>query len=81
MNRKIFKSGNSVVVSLPKDAIDYLHMDEGSEVNVELDRKKRRIVITPTESPEAIAGIDPEFAHQVAEFIDQYRFALEELAK
>jgi antitoxin MazE len=81
MNRKIFKSGNSVVVSLPKDAIDYLHMDEGTEVNVELDRKKRRIVITPAESPQAVAGIDPEFAHQVAEFIDQYRDALEELAK
>jgi putative addiction module antidote len=81
MNRKIFKSGNSVVVSLPKDAIDYLHMDEGTVVNVELDRKKRQIVITLAESTQAVAGIDPEFAHQVAEFIEQYRSALEELAK
>ena len=40
MLRKVFKTGNSVVVSLPKDIIDYLHIYEGTEVNVELDREK-----------------------------------------
>jgi putative addiction module antidote len=81
MLRKIFKTGNSVVVSLPKDAIEYLNMNVGSEVNVEVDREKRQIVITPAEPPLAIAGVDPEFTQQVAEFIEQYRPALEELAK
>ena len=81
MLRKIFKTGNSVVVSLPKDAIEYLHMGEGTVVNVELDREKRQIVITPSEPAATIVGVDPEFAHQVAEFIEQYRPALEELAK
>ena len=81
MLRKIFKTGNSVVVSLPKDAIEYLNMDEGTEVNVEVDREKRQIVITLAETPMAIAGVDPEFAHQINEFIEQYRPALEELAK
>ena len=78
---EFFDTGNNVVVSLPKDAIEYLHIAEGAEVNVELDREKRQIVITPTGPPRAIAGVDPEFAHQVAEFIQQYRPALEELAK
>ncbi len=81
MLRKIFKTGNSVVVSLPKDVIEYLDIAEGAEVNVELDRDKHQIVITPTKPPVAIAGVDPEFAHQVEEFIQQYRSALEELAK
>lgn len=81
MNRKIFKTGNSVVVSLPRDAIEYLQMEEGTEVNVELDREKRQIVITPAEPPLAIAGVDAEFAQQVADFIEQYHPALEELAK
>ena len=81
MLRKIFKTGNSVVVSLPKYAIEYLHMGEGSEVNVELDRAKRQIVITPSEAALEIAGVDPEFAHQVGEFIEQYRTALDELAR
>ena len=81
MLRKIFKTGNSVVVSLPKDAIEFLQMEEGSEVSVELDRDKHRIVITPVESPLTATGIDAEFARQVAEFIEQYRLALEELEK
>ncbi|MEN8242943.1 MAG: AbrB/MazE/SpoVT family DNA-binding domain-containing protein [Chloroflexota bacterium] len=81
MIRKIFKTGNSVVVSLPKDALEYLHINEGTEVNVELDREKRTIVITPAEPSLAALGVDPEFAHQVAEFIEQYRPALKKLAR
>jgi len=81
MLRKIFKTGNSVVVSLPKDAIEYLHISEGTEVNVELDRENRQIVISPAEPLLDIASVDPEFAQQVADFIEQYRPALAELAK
>jgi putative addiction module antidote len=81
MLRKIFKTGNSIVVSLPRDVIEYLNMDEGTKVNVEVDQEKRQIVITPAEPPLAIAGVDPEFAHQITEFIEQYRPALEKLAK
>ena len=80
MLRKIFKTGNSVVVSLPKEAIEYLQIDEGSEVNIELDRENRQIVIVPA-SPPVLTSVDQEFARQVAEFIEQYRPALEELAK
>jgi len=80
MLRKIFKTGNSVVVSLPKEAIEYLQIEEGSEVNIELDRENRQIIIVPAD-PQQIGGVDQEFARQVAEFIEQYRPALEELAK
>lgn len=31
MQRKVFKAGNSLVVSLPKDAIQALGLREGSE--------------------------------------------------
>lgn len=81
MLRKVFKTGNSVVISLPKDALDYLGLEEGVQVSVDLDREKRRIVITPVEKPLAIAGVDETFARQVAEFIEEYRPALEALAK
>lgn len=81
MLRKIFKTGNSAVISLPKEALDYLHLNEGAEVTVELDRENRRIVIIPAELPIAVAGVDEEFARQVAEFIDEYRPALEALAR
>ena len=79
MVRKIFKTGNSMVVSLPKDALDFLGLTEGAEVSVELDRERRQIVVAPLKRP--LPGVDETFARQVAEFIEQYRPALEALAK
>jgi putative addiction module antidote len=79
MTRKIFRAGNSLVVSLPKDAIDLLGAGEGSEVNFEIDREERRVIILPADT--AIDGVDKEFARQVNEFIEEYRPALEALAK
>ncbi len=81
MLRKVFRTGNSVVISLPKDALELLGISEGSDVSVDLDREKRQIVITSAEEPLAVAGVDEEFAHQVADFIEQYRPALEALAR
>ncbi len=77
MTRKVFRAGNSLVVSIPGDAIEHLGLGEGSEVIVEVDREEGRIVIYPSE----IKGVDKEFARQVDEFIETYRPALEELAK
>jgi putative addiction module antidote len=79
MVRKVFKSGNSMVVSIPKELLDTLHLDEGDEVAVELDASQRQIVITPVQlQPD---GVDVEFAQQLADFIEQYRPALQALAK
>lgn len=79
MVRKIFRAGNSVVVSLPKDVLEAVGLDEGSEVVISGDRKRRRIVITPKAVD--LPGVDEEFANQVSDFIDKYRPALEALAK
>ncbi|MBC8508684.1 MAG: AbrB/MazE/SpoVT family DNA-binding domain-containing protein [Chloroflexi bacterium] len=81
MIRKIFKTGNSLVVSLPKEVLDVLQLSDGAGVSVELDQGKRKIVISPVELPLAISGVDAAFARQVDAFIEQYRPALEELAK
>lgn len=79
MIRKVFKTGNSIVVSLPKEISDTLQLSEGSEVSVELDEARRQIVIAPVQSIHA--GVDPLFARQVADFIEAYRPALEALAR
>lgn len=81
MKRKVFKTGNSVVVSLPKEAIEFLRITPGGDVSVDLDRENRQIVITPLERPLEASGVDASFARQVAEFIETYRPALEALAK
>lgn len=81
MLRKVFRTGNSVVVSLPREALDYLNIQEGTEIEINLDRENRQVILKPVEMPLAISGVDEKFAHQVAEFIEQYRTALDELAK
>ena len=81
MERRLFKTGNSIVISLPKEILDGLGLADGENVSLELDRQKKRVILTPIEKPVAVAGVDENFAHQVNEFIEQYRPALEELAK
>jgi antitoxin MazE len=81
MLRKVFRTGNSTVVSLPKDVIDPLGVREGSEVSVILDREQGQIIIKPVKIPIAAAGVDEDFARQVSEFIAEYSPALNSLAK
>jgi putative addiction module antidote len=81
MIRQLFKTGNSVVLSLPKEVLDDLGVKVGESINLELDSEQRRVILTPVEKPIAIAGVNEEFARQVDAFIQQYRPALEELAK
>lgn len=80
MERKLFKSGNSVVIALPKETIEFLGLADGDYVSVDLDQESRKIVIAPAQH-ESISGVDAEFAQQVSKFIDEYRQALEALAR
>jgi putative addiction module antidote len=81
MLRRLFKTGNSVVVSLPREMLESLGLADGECVSVELDRAQRCVIITPVEKPLEAAGVDEQFARQVNDFIEQYRTALEELAR
>jgi putative addiction module antidote len=81
MIRQLFKTGNSIVLSLPKEILDDLGIKVGESINLELDHEQRRVILTPVEKPLATAGVNEDFARQVDEFIQQYRPALEELAK
>jgi bifunctional DNA-binding transcriptional regulator/antitoxin component of YhaV-PrlF toxin-antitoxin module len=70
-----------MVISLPREALEYLDIHEGAEVEIDLDRENRQVILKPVETPLAVAGVDEKFAYHLAEFIEQYRPALEELAK
>ncbi|HIE54612.1 MAG TPA: AbrB/MazE/SpoVT family DNA-binding domain-containing protein, partial [Chromatiaceae bacterium] len=76
--RKIFKTGNSFVIFLPRESLQLLGLQEGSEVNVAVDQDEGRIIIEQAQPP--LADIDTEFARQLNDFIEQYRPALESLA-
>lgn len=79
MIRKVFKTGNSLVLSLPRETLEALALSEGSEVDVMLDAGAGRIILSPLRPP--AGDIDPTFARQLEEFIAQYRPALEALAR
>ena len=79
MVRKIFKTGNSFVISLPRESLQQLGLQEGSEVNVAVDQEEGRIIIERTKPP--LVNIDADFAQQLNDFIENYRPALEALAK
>ena len=79
MVRKIFKTGNSLVVSLPKESLQMIGLHEGSEISIRVDVGQNQIVIEAVQPN--IPGIDSIFAQQLNDFIEQYRPALEALAK
>jgi putative addiction module antidote len=79
MVRKIFRTGDSIVVAIPREALSLLGLGEGDEVAVEVDQERQQIVISPVSL--AVPDIDREFARQVAAFIEEYRPALEALAR
>jgi putative addiction module antidote len=79
MTRKIFRSGNSLAVTLPPDALEHLGIEEGSRVEVFEDAEGGKIVITPAAIN--LDGVDAEFIRMVDEFIEEYRPTLEALAK
>ncbi len=79
MSRKIYRTGNSLVVTLPKDALDQLRMREGTEVEVQVNEEQGVLIISPAEG--SLDGVDEAFACQVDHFIEEYRVALEELAR
>ena len=81
MLRRLFKTGNSVVISLPKEVLDGLGVMDGENVSLEFDREQRRVILTAAQQSFQDSGIDADFARQVNAFIDHYRTSLEELAK
>lgn len=80
MRRKLFRTGNSIVISIPKDILDKLKLSEGKSVSVELDSKQCQIVISPVEKP-LVVDVGEAFARQVDEFIKEYCPAPEALVK
>jgi antitoxin MazE len=78
MSRKIFRTGNSVVVTLPADALDAVGLAPGDDVTVIADPAQGTIIVRPA-SPR-LPGVRAGFLEQVDRFIDAYKPALDPLA-
>lgn len=79
MVSKIFATELGLAILIPKETLEQLGLTPDSEVSVTLNEELGQIVITPASL--ALPGVDETFAQQVAEFIEEYRPALEALAK
>lgn len=77
MGRKIFKTGNSAVVSIPPGVLEATGLAIGDEVTITVDPEHSRIVLTPATLP----GVRPDFLERVDRFIERYEPALKTLAE
>ena len=80
MRRQIQQSANSKIISLPREMLEALELQEGSDVDVFVDQQKHQIIIRSA-TDFSSGKIDFDFARQISDFIKEYRPALEELAK
>ncbi len=74
------KTEQGMTIVLPAETLDALRLTAGSEVSITLNPEQSQIIITPVAAGE-MPGMNEEFARQVADFIEQYRPALEALAR
>lgn len=78
LTQKLYRNGNSVAVTIPKEYLDGLNLKAGSTVVVKMDGKE--VVIAPKKK-QLVSEVDSKFAKMVDEFINDHRDVLEELAK
>lgn len=82
MLRRLFKTGNSVVLSLPREILESMSLIDGDEVSLALDEDNgRRLIVTKVEKTTPATGVDADFSGHLEEFINQYRTELEELSR
>jgi putative addiction module antidote len=82
MERKLFRTGNSLTVTIPTAVAAELGLAAGATVDVAVDREHGGLLIKRVAPPPADDNpVTPEFAEWVDGFIDRYGDALRTLAK
>lgn len=81
MLQKLYKNGNSVAVTIPKEFLHDLNLKDGSEVVVEKNNETGEIIITRKKNVKKPSKITPEFLSWLNSFNKKYSPALKELAK
>jgi antitoxin component of MazEF toxin-antitoxin module len=79
MVTKLQRTEQGIVVLLPEDILEQLGLDAETEVSITVRPEQGQIIITAVDA--VLPGVDEEFARQVSDFIQQYRPALEALAR
>lgn len=78
LTQRLYKNGNSVAVTIPKEYLDELNLKPGTSVVVK--KEGDELVITSKDKHLA-SDVDYKFAKMVDEFINDHRDVLQELAE
>lgn len=78
MIQKVLKVGSSAAVTIPKRSLGELGLKPGDEVRVEVDRRRRAVIIVPLARP---SPADARIAKLTYQFTQRYRKDLEALAQ
>ncbi len=79
--QKLYKNGNSIAVTIPKEYLNDLNLRDGSEVVVEKDVEAGVVIISHKKTSQSSTRITPEFLKWLESFNKKYGPALKELAK
>lgn len=77
--RKIFKAGNSCVVSLPANMLKTLGLRDGSHISIEINREQKALVLRPVVVKNSSMSLD--FVRLVDKLLIDYEYAVRRLAK
>ncbi|WP_346355768.1 AbrB/MazE/SpoVT family DNA-binding domain-containing protein [Azotosporobacter soli] len=72
--RKIFKAGNSCVISLPLTMMKALELTEGSHVTMEVNREQQELVLKPVVVKKKQFSVD--FVRMVDKLLVDYEYTL-----
>ena len=78
MTQKVLKVGTSAAVTIPKKSLEELGLKAGDKVDVEVNKKERRVSIRPARK---LSKTDEKIAKLTLNFIERYRRDLEALAR
>ena len=78
MIQKVLKVGSSAAVTIPKKTLEELGWKVGDQVVVEIDKRKRVVLIRPSIK---LSRQDKKIAKLTFDFIHRYRHDLETLAR
>ncbi len=78
LTQTLYKNGNSVAVTIPRQYLEELNLKEGSEVVVEKQGKELRIL---SKKQKLAPSVDTKFMKMIDEFVADHEDVLQQLAK
>lgn len=78
ITQKIFRTGNSVAVTIPKQYLEDLNFHEGTQVVVE---KRGEELVLSSKKSKLAPDVDAKFMKMVDEFMDEHEDVLQELSQ